>query len=126
MRGKFGRWIFAWCLPLLLLQSRIAWAGGSAGVPRLGQAGFAALLAQADLDEPTVPTLKRPERQQVKRAKLLREDDTPAWKTWWFWTLTGALVVGTVVFGAVVIKSSEQPPRPCNPGVLACFGDGRQ
>jgi hypothetical protein len=52
-------------------------------------------------------------------------DETPAYKKWWVWVLTGVVIGTTVALGVWAAKPSTQPAAPCGPGVLACFGDGR-
>jgi len=37
----------------------------------------------------------------------------PFYKTWWFWTATGVVVVGTVVAIVLVTRSSDEPRNPC-------------
>jgi hypothetical protein len=55
-------------------------------------------------------------------------DEKPFWKTWIFWTVTGALVAGAV--GAVIYSTSgtRGSVGPCPAGValsLGCYGAGR-
>lgn len=53
-------------------------------------------------------------------------NDTPYYKRWWFWALTGVVVGGTVALGVWAVEPSRQPAKSCQPGVIACFGDGRR
>ena len=53
-------------------------------------------------------------------------DDTPVYKTWWFWTLAAVVVGGTVIVGVATAGDPDaKRPRPCMPTFLSCFGDGR-
>lgn len=58
-------------------------------------------------------------------ASAVPEDEAPVYKRWWFWALTGAVVVGTVGLVAWASQTTESPARPCAAGTLVCFGDGR-
>lgn len=53
------------------------------------------------------------------------EDEVPAYKRWWFWALTAAVVGGTIALGALAIDPSTPQARGCTADALACFGDGR-
>jgi hypothetical protein len=66
------------------------------------------------------------------RARVAVVDDTeerPFWKSWIFWTITGALVVGAVGLAAYSSShstSSSLAPCPVDVAVsLGCFGAGR-
>lgn len=53
-------------------------------------------------------------------------NDTPYYKRWWFWALTGVVVGGTVAGAFWATDTSRPPAKACQPGVIACFGDGRR
>ncbi len=55
-------------------------------------------------------------------------DERPFWKSWIFWTVTGALVVGTVSLIAYTSSKTSSTLAPCPPDVLVslgCYGAGR-
>lgn len=56
---------------------------------------------------------------------LVVVDDTPAYKKWWFWALTAAVVGGTVALGKWAVDAGSDPAKGCAAGTRLCFGDGR-
>jgi hypothetical protein len=69
---------------------------------------------------------------EERRAKIEEEkrrkkelDELPAYKRWWFWALTAAVVGTAVVVGVVIAKPKTQPAMACMTGNIGCFGDGR-
>lgn len=61
----------------------------------------------------------------VKKQVAMDEEEPSVFKTWWFWTLTAAIVGGTVGLGIWAAQPEDSPARTCSPGTIACFGDGR-
>ena len=44
--------------------------------------------------------------------------ERPVWKRWWFWTVIGAVVVGGVTAGAVLLSREGAPHGNLEPGVV--------
>jgi hypothetical protein len=88
--------------------------------PRLAEAGLRLALQVEDEPSPILPT------HPVTPARVQQPpEEVPAYKTWWFWALTVGVVASAVTWGVVASRPTAQPPAPCSPGVIACFGDGR-
>ncbi len=81
-------------------------------------------LLLAPADEPP-PRERLAVVRPVAAVQPKKDDDAPIYKQWWFWALTAAVVGGTVALGVAVIEPQGSRPRPCAPGLLTCFGDGR-
>ncbi|HXU82873.1 MAG TPA: hypothetical protein VN914_15845 [Polyangia bacterium] len=109
---------------IVALAAVMAWA------PALARADSPLLhpsqraLAAAGDDEP--PPHADPRAQKATPARKAEpEEETPIYKKWWFWALTGAVVGGTVIFGVAAFKPAQHLPAACDPMAVACFGDGR-
>ncbi|MDX2019079.1 MAG: hypothetical protein SF187_02480 [Deltaproteobacteria bacterium] len=59
------------------------------------------------------------------KAPLVEDEEKSVFKTWWFWALTAGIVASTVALGVWAAQPGDTPARICQPGVIACFGDGR-
>jgi hypothetical protein len=87
-----------------------------------------AALALADEEPPPTRSelIEKARRDDANKPRgAQKEDDTPAYKKWWFWTLTAVVVGGTVALGVWAVKPSTPSARPCPTNVNLCFGDGR-
>ncbi len=91
------------------------------GPPHLTDADVRIALQLEDEPSPILPT----HPVTPKQVAQVPAEDVPAYKTWWFWALTAGVVAGAVTWGVVASRPTAQPPAPCSPGVVACFGDGR-
>lgn len=75
---------------------------------------------------PADPMLTPAPRGQTSRAgEVTVADETPAYKKWWFWALTAAVVGGTVALGTWAVDAGSDPAKGCAAGTVLCFGDGR-
>ena len=73
--------------------------------------------------EPAAP--EAAEAEVKKPAVMVNDEESSAFKTWWFWALAAAVVGGTVALGVWAAQPEDQPAGLCSPNVIACFGDGR-
>src|SRR5688500_8545211 len=68
------------------------------------------------------PLLTPPAAETVKKdGEAGVPDETPAYKRWWFWALTAAVVGGTVALGAWAVDSGSNPPKGCAATSAVCF-----
>ena len=65
------------------------------------------------------------EEVKAKDKPVVEEEEGSVFKTWWFWALTAGIVGSTVALGVWAAQPGETPARICQPGSIACFGDGR-
>lgn len=66
------------------------------------------------------------EANEVKtKTVVVDEEEGSVFKTWWFWALTAGIVASTVALGVWAGQPGDTPARICQPGSIACFGDGR-
>jgi hypothetical protein len=66
-------------------------------------------------------------RRHIAASPEESAEEKPFWKSWIFWTVTGALVVGAV--SMLVYTSSDSNVAPCPIDIavsLGCYGAGRQ
>jgi len=63
-----------------------------------------------------------------RQAAVADAGERPFWKSWIFWTITGALVIGAVSLVAYTSSQTRTSLAPCPPEVLVslgCYGQGR-
>ena len=63
-----------------------------------------------------------------RQAAVADAGERPFWKSWIFWTITGALVIGAVSLVAYTSSKTSTSLAPCPPEVvvsLGCYGQGR-
>jgi hypothetical protein len=82
------------------------------------------LLAVEDPAASDAPDLARP-AGTAQTAAVAPEDESPVYTKWWFWAITGAVVVGTVGLVVWASQPTDTPAKPCSAGTLVCFGEGR-
>lgn len=81
------------------------------------------------IEDPTAPsdTLEAQHRATLNAQPTPNApaEEIPVTSKWWFWALTGVVVVGTVGLVVWASQPTETPAKPCSAGTISCFGDGR-
>ena len=85
--------------------------------------------AQVDDEGPSARVAKRVRGGMTQQPLPEDTDEKPFWRSWIFWSVTGAIVAGAV--GAVIYSTSgtRGSVGPCPASValsLGCYGAGRQ
>lgn len=83
-----------------------------------------------DVEPPPGLTTATPVEPEVGDGDERPRPRRPWYRTWWFWTITGVVVVGAITAGAVAGTrgGTEEPPQgSLDPGVvqLPCFNGSR-
>src|SRR3954454_11929787 len=68
-------------------------------------------LAAAGDDEPPSHQDRRPAK--VQPVTPVPQEESPIYKKWWFWALTGAVVGGIVICGVATFKPTPHAPMAC-------------
>jgi hypothetical protein len=93
-------------------------AGGAAAVPQV----------QVDDEGPSTRVAKKVHHGFRVAPVVSDVEEKPFWKSWVFWSVTGALVAGTVGAFIYSYSGNRGAAGPCPAGIeisLGCFGAGR-
>jgi len=137
-RGPLARPLACLCAGLLLAQTAVSAAGESPSYetlllvedPAALQSGQVVPTDNATDDEIPSGFTKPDERERnvdqggAPEGEALQQQPQSVFKTWWFWTLAGAVVTGTVVAGILATSDGDPVARGCEASVNTCFGDG--
>jgi len=93
-------------------------------------AGEAAAVPQAQVDDegPSARVAKKVHHGFRPAPVVADVEEKPFWKSWVFWSVTGALVAGTVGAFIYSYSGNRGSAGPCPAGIeisLGCFGAGR-
>jgi len=93
-------------------------------------AGEAAAVPQAQVDDegPSARVAKKVHHGFRVAPVVSDVEEKPFWKSWVFWSVTGALVAGTVGAFIYSYSGNRGSAGPCPAGIeisLGCFGAGR-
>ena len=129
-----GLGIVALVLTLATLGVRPALAADTDPPPASGTAdkpaGEAAAVPQAQVDDegPSARVAKKVHHGFRVAPVVSDVEEKPFWKSWVFWSVTGALVAGTVGAFIYSYSGNRGSAGPCPAGIeisLGCFGAGR-